>query len=124
MTFKTVDLHRRVAVATDTEIIFALSHATGLFTSMAIDAFLETVFLGSNTFNYRLIALMHQQFHVIAAHVVVWLYTMLTFNRLGDRRLGHAIILGLGFRPGPSQSGGRQDDRAHRQEAFHLASHA
>jgi len=94
--FKAIDFHRRVTVTAHAKVIFALGHTAGCFACVAVDAFLEAVLLGPNTFNDSFITVMIEQIHVITPHEIGVFDALLTFNRLGDHGLGCNTRLGRG----------------------------
>src|SRR3990172_8105783 len=91
MTFEAIHLHRGVGMTTLAETFFA-QHAVGLGARMAVDAVLEAVFVGTDAAQHGLIALVQNQFHMIAAHQLGGLDALpgffdLDYGRRGARKL-------------------------------------
>ena len=85
MTFEAVDLDSGIGMATLAEILVAAEHAVVHLAGVAIDAVGKAVFAAANTFAHCLVALVHDQLHVITAHEL-WVFHALP--ALADVELG------------------------------------
>lgn len=90
--FKAVDLDCGIGMAALAKIFIAADDRIGFLAGMALDAVLKAVLGGANAFVHRLVALMHQEFHVVLAHVVGVFDAALALARL-DHRLRYAGLL-------------------------------
>lgn len=124
MAFETINFDRCIAMAADTKVILGRCDTASFLAGVAIDTFLEAVLFGANTFDYRLVTMPVQYFHVVAPHKLGGFHTLLTLNGFGDNRLRCALSFRLIFRPGPSQGRSRQYDHAQCQELFQFNGHA
>jgi hypothetical protein len=64
-----------------TKMLFAGSAwigPVGIRVDVAVDAFFQAVFVGADTTVHGLIALMKYELHMVATHVLGWLYTLLS----------------------------------------------
>lgn len=73
-------------MTTDTKVILGSSNTARFFTSVAVDAFLEAVFLGAYSFDHRLVTVSVQNDHVVAAHVLGGFDTLLTLYGFCNNR--------------------------------------
>lgn len=91
--FETVDLDRGISMAALAKIFIAADDRIGLLAGMALDAVLKAVLGGANAFVHRLVALMHQELHMVLAHVVGVFDAALALAGFDDR-LRYAALLG------------------------------
>lgn len=73
-------------MTTDTKVILGCCDTARLFTGVAVDTFLEAVFLGAYSFDHRLVTVSVQYIHVVAAHVLGGFDTLLTLNGFCNNR--------------------------------------
>lgn len=92
MTFETIDRHSCIFVATLAKLVFCIDrHGTSLLIAldMTAYAFLEAVLAGADTAVHRVVTLVQNKFHVLPAHDIGRLNTLVSIA-LGNDRQWHA----------------------------------
>ncbi len=97
MAIEAINFDRCIAMAADTEVILGRCDTASFLAGVTIDTFLEAVFLGANTFDYRLVTVSIQHVHMVAPHELGGFHTLLTLYGFGNNRLRRAFRFGLGI---------------------------
>jgi len=97
-------------VAAGAEVLGLRRDAAGLRAVVTVDAALQAVLRGADALKHRLVTVMVEHLHVVAAHVVGVFHALLTLDGPLDDRLGRA---GMGRRHAGQGQDCRQQQPCH-----------